>query len=449
MKRRLTLKRTALVALIFGTVGAGSFLLGAVAQRSCWQRFCPQIWNVAVDSAIETNHARIETKSITLPFFHTYGALEILDSAYVIASGDGELFRVAQNLEVTRLPFSIPLRVEEFNRDNGTAGIQENSFSVKDLLVRRRAGSDVEILATYHVWFPERKCFTLRMSSAIADAELTQLRRDWQTVFDTAPCSAVKSTGVRFAGTGAGGRMVRVSDTEVLLTVGDHEYDGALGTPAQDAGSSFGKTILVNTTTGAARTYSAGHRNPQGLLRARDGRIWSTEHGPKGGDELNLMQEGRNYGWPLSTYGAQYKAYAWPLEASLAEYSAFARPIYSWVPSIGVSQLIEIEGTKFTRWSGDLLIASLRAATLFRIRVDGDRVAFAEPIPVKARIRDLVEHPDGTIALLSYDRLILLNPTPETPAPASDSAAVVVRRPTKMTRFLDTSLTLVKDLAGR
>jgi hypothetical protein len=81
--------------------------------------------------------------------------------------------------------------------------------------------------------------------------------------------------------------------------------------------------------------------------------------------------------------------------------------------------------------------------------VDGDRVAFAEPIPVKARIRDLVEHPDGTIALLSYDRLILLQPAPETRASASDSAAVVVRRPTRMTRFLHTSLTLVKDLAGR
>jgi peptidoglycan/LPS O-acetylase OafA/YrhL len=447
MKLPRTIKIAAAFGLIIGVVGGGSFLLGAVAQRSCWPRFCTHAWNTPVDSVIETTHARIETESVNLPFVHHYGALEVLDSSYVVASGTGELFHITDHREIKQLPFSIPLDDKEFHRDNGTDGIQANSFSVKDILVRPGSGQDVEILATYHVWFPERKCFTLRMSSAIANPELTQLRRDWQTVFDSEPCSAVKESGVRFAGTGAGGRMSAVSPAEVLLTVGDHEYDATKGTMAQDPGSSFGKTILVNTSTGQARTFSAGHRNPQGLITARDGRIWSTEHGPKGGDELNLVQEGQNYGWPFSTYGTQYNGSAWPLEPSPNQHSTFVRPTYSWVPSIGVSQLIEIEGKKFESWSGDLLVSSLRGSSLFRLRVDGERVAFAEQIQLGgARIRDLVEHPDGTIALLSYGRMILMRPASETnPAPAT---ATVAPR-SSITTFLDTTRTLVKDLVGK
>jgi hypothetical protein len=401
-----------------------------------------------IERIIETTHARIETKSLALPFVHEYGALDVLDSSYVVASGDGALFHITNDLAIKRLPFSIPLDDTEFNRDNGIQGIQTNSFSVKDILVRA-AGADVEILATHHVWFPEQKCFTLRMSSATADAGLTRLRRDWHTVFDSAPCAPVKSSGVRFAGTGAGGRMSRLSDAEVLLTVGDHVYDATKGTLSQDPSSSFGKTILVNTSTRQARTYSVGHRNPQGLLRARDGRIWATEHGPKGGDELNLVRDGQNYGWPLATYGAQYNAYAWPLEASPAHAAAFARPIYSWLPAIGVSQLIQIEGKKFTRWSGDLLVSSLRASSLFRIRLDGERIAFAEQIKLGgARIRDLVEHSDGTIALLSDGRLILLKPSEEGDSAAAAVATTGAPR-SSMMALLDTTRALVMDLVGK
>jgi glucose/arabinose dehydrogenase len=307
------------------------------------------------------------------------------------------------------------------------------------------AGSKVEILATHHVWFPERKCFTLRMSSAIADAKLERLHRDWQTVFDAEPCAPVKATGVRFAGTGAGGRMVRMSPDEVLLTVGDHEFDGTKYTPAQDSASSFGKTILVNTATREARRFTAGHRNPQGLLRARDGRIWSTEHGPKGGDELNVLRDGGNYGWPLATYGAQYGEYAWPLAPSSAQERAFERPMYAWVPSIGISQLIQVEGRKFTPWAGDLLVSSLRASSLFRVRVDGDRIAFAEQIRLDVgRIRDLAEHPDGTIALLSEGRLILLRPAEA--AAAATTAAAVAPPSSLLGALVDTTRGLLQDL---
>jgi hypothetical protein len=450
MELRRGLKVGAMLVVIVGAVSGGSFVMGAVAQRSCWPRFCTHAFNLPADSVIETTHARIETEQVALPFSHQYGALEVLDSAYLVASGTGELFHVAADSEITRLPFSIPLRDEEFHRDNGTDGIQPNSFTVKDILVRPGTGAGVEILASYHVWFPERKCYTLRVSSAIADAELKELHRDWETVYDSEPCAAVKPSGIRFAGTGAGGRMSHMSDAEILLTVGDHEYDGALGSPAQDPASSFGKTILVNTDTRQARTYSAGHRNPQGLVRARDGRIWSTEHGPKGGDELNLVQDGENYGWPHSTYGTSYTGYAWPMQPTEEQYGTFARPVYSWVPSIGVSQLIEVEGTGFKSWSGDLLVSSLRASSLFRIRVDGERIAYAEQIPLGgARIRDLAEHPDGTIALLSQGRLILLRASDPPSDPALTTVTTVPPRWAMLTALLDSTRTLVKDLVGK
>jgi hypothetical protein len=448
MKLPRVLKASVLVLATLVLVTTASFLMGAVAQRSCWPRFCAAA-AAPVTSVIESTHARIKSEHLPLPFSHLYGALEVLDSSFIIAAGNGALYQVNNQRAIRRLPFSVPLVDTEFNRDNGTTGIQLNSFSVKDILVRRR-GDDVELLATYHVWFAERKCYVLRVSSATANGELTELRSEWRTVFDTSPCARLKNDGVRFAGTGAGGRMTRLSDTEVLVTVGDHEFDATLGTSAQDPRASFGKTISINTATRQANMYTLGHRNPQGLLRTRDGRIWSTEHGPKGGDELNLLESGRNYGWPHATHGAQYQEYDWPLRPSAAQANAFIDPVYAWVPSIGISQLIEVEGRKFTRWAGDLLVASLRGSSLYRVHLNGERVVFAEQIKVDgARIRDLAEHPDGTIALLSQGQLLLLEPADEgdREVAAAERMAVSVT-PSLVGGIMNATRNLISDLAG-
>jgi cytochrome c2 len=156
----------------------------------------------------------------------------------------------------------------------------------------------------------------------------------------------------------------------------------------------------VDVTDGAASIYSLGHRNPQGIVRTSAGLVWSTEHGAKGGDELNLIARGTNYGWPHVTLGADYEQFKWPLSSTQGRHDGYTAPHFAWLPSVGISNLVEVRSDRFATWRGDLLVASLAAGTLYRMRPQGGGVQFVEPIPVGQRVRDLVEGPDGRIYLM-------------------------------------------------
>ncbi len=151
--------------------------------------------------------------------------------------------------------------------------------------------------------------------------------------------------------------MGLLSPNELLVAVGDHEHDGANSPELfpQDDTTSYGKTILINLTDFSHQQFSKGHRNPQGLFIDSPDAIWETEHGPQGGDELNLVKRGANYGWPSVTYGTQYGAHFWPGDPVPGSHSGYAEPFYSWVPSIGVSSLLVIHSPQFKLWEGDVV----------------------------------------------------------------------------------------------
>lgn len=176
------------------------------------------------------------------------------------------------------------------------------------------------------------------------------------------------------------------------MTIGDHSMDGwnAGLQVAQDPAYSFGKTIAVGPEDGSAEIYSSGHRNAQGLAVSAAGQVWSTEHGPEGGDELNLIEKGGNYGWPLATYGTQYGTFSWPLTLEAGKVEGLIEPYFTWVPSIGVSCVSEITSPRFERWRGDLLACSLRDQEFWRLRVREGRVVMAERFPFGQRIRDVI-----------------------------------------------------------
>ena len=136
------------------------------------------------------------------------------------------------------------------------------------------------------------------------------------------------------------------------------------------------------------------------------GALFSTEHGPKGGDELNLITEGSNYGWPNVSLGTGYKGYDLENHAPVGEHTSYQTPVFAWVPSIGPSNLIEVRGFD-RRWDGDLLVASLKANSLFRLRLEGTRVLYAENIWVGQRIRDMLQLKNGTIVLWTDDTQLL------------------------------------------
>ena len=153
--------------------------------------------------------------------------------------------------------------------------------------------------------------------------------------------------------------------------------------------------------------WSYGHRNPQGLdYHAATGRLWSTEHGPQGGDELNLILPGLNYGWPVIGYGVNYGP-GTPIHAS-SERDGMEQPMTYWTPSIGASGLILYEGDAFPRWRGNLFAGGLAREhrQLSRIRTDDEgRVVSREPLLKDIyRLRDVRQGPDGYIYLATDDR---------------------------------------------
>jgi len=147
-----------------------------------------------------------------------------------------------------------------------------------------------------------------------------------------------------------------------------------------------------------AETWSMGHRTPYGLAFAPDGRLWELEHGPKGGDELNLIQPGKNYGWPLVSYAVNYNNVPIPSPDTRSD---LTKPVIYWTPVIAPGNLMFYSGAMFPQWKGNALISGLASMSVNRIVFDGKGGAKpAERWDVGHRIRDIEQAPDGALWML-------------------------------------------------
>jgi glucose/arabinose dehydrogenase len=162
--------------------------------------------------------------------------------------------------------------------------------------------------------------------------------------------------------------------------------------------------------------YSYGHRNIQGAaLHPESGKLWIHEHGPQGGDEINIPEAGANHGWPVITYGVNYVSGTKIGEGT--QKAGMVQPIHYWVPSIAPSGMTFYTGDRFNHWQGDLLVGSLKFNQLVRLKLDGDTITHEERMLSDEfrRIRDVRQGPDGLIYLLaggSDGKLIRLFPKP-------------------------------------
>lgn len=225
---------------------------------------------------------------------------------------------------------------------------------------------------------------------------------DVQVLFTSQPWRA---TPVHF-----GGRLAFGTDGHLLLTVGDgfdyreqsQRLDNHLGKVVRlrDDGSVPPDNPFLDTPGALPEIYSLGHRNPQGLaVDAEDGTVWLHEHGPDGGDELNRLVPGGNYGWPIATHGRDYSGAAIsPFQA----YPGMLAPLRHWTPSIAPSGLAILPADSPTGWGRGLLIGSLRARDLRRIDPtrdgpDGERVVLRD----HGRLRDVRVAPDGSLRVLT------------------------------------------------
>jgi glucose/arabinose dehydrogenase len=148
--------------------------------------------------------------------------------------------------------------------------------------------------------------------------------------------------------------------------------------------------------------FSLGHRNVQGAaLHPSTGVLWAIEHGPQGGDELNVVKAGANYGWPIITYGANYVTGTRIGEGTARD--GLMQPVKFWVPSPAISGMAFYTGDKFPRWRGDVLVGALRGASLIRVRLDGEKFVEDEFMLQRSlpRVRDVLMGPDGFVYLLT------------------------------------------------
>jgi glucose/arabinose dehydrogenase len=217
-----------------------------------------------------------------------------------------------------------------------------------------------------------------------------------------------------------GGKLAFDKSGYLFITLGDRQVppEGNLAAhPAQDLSNHHGKIVrlhddgrvpadnpFVSRAGARPEIWSYGHRNVQGLLiHPETGDVWADEHGPQGGDELNRIQPGKNYGWPIIGFGVNYTT-------GLAIHSGTHRegmeqPVRVWVPSIGISGLMLYDGDRFPQWRGNLFIGGMAGQQLSRLTLQGQRVTNEEALVQQmGRIRDIRQGPDGLIYLVTEDR---------------------------------------------
>nr|WP_299069519.1 PQQ-dependent sugar dehydrogenase [uncultured Allomuricauda sp.] len=153
---------------------------------------------------------------------------------------------------------------------------------------------------------------------------------------------------------------------------------------------------FVNDTKAKTAIYSYGHRNPQGLaMHPETGQLWEHEHGPRGGDEINTIEKGRNYGWPVITYGINYSGTKITSETSK---SGMEQPVHQWTPSIAPSGMTFVTSDKYPNWKGNLLVGSLAFQYLERLVLENNKVVYREKLlNGMGRVRNVRQAPDGYI----------------------------------------------------
>ena len=329
---------------------------------------------------------RVET--LAAGFEYPWSMAQLPDGSLLITEKPGRLLRLAA----------------DFRARSEIAGAPEvarvGQGGLLDVLVWPQSGTadGIRVYLSY-----SRACaagFTTALSAYRLRGDVL---RDGRELFAAEPCGGLTWH--------FGGRLAAGADGMLYLTVGDRGERRH----SQDLGSHWGKVLRLrpdgsvpddNPFLGDPRArpeiYSYGHRNPQGLARHPDtGALWLHEHGPKGGDELNLLRPGANYGWPLATHGREYTGGA---VSAHEELPGMESPVLHWTPSIAPSGLAICPGRgPCAAWRGQFLVGALKFRQLHRVRLEPDGAVREEvlPAPRGLRLRDARALADGRVYLLT------------------------------------------------
>lgn len=341
---------------------------------------------LAVSLAASVSSAEYHLKTVAGGLDFPWSIAFLPNGDYLVSMRSGELRRVTATGEVGEPIAGTP--------ETYVAG-QGGYF---DIVLDPDFAKNREVYLSYAGGTPEANATTITKAK-LTDDGFTESK----VIFAVSP---TKDTPQHY-----GGKMLFLPDNTLLLTTGDgFDYREA----AQDKFSQLGKIIRINRDgsvpndnpfadgkDGDPGVYSWGHRNPQGLaLDSNAGAIYMHEHGPKGGDELNLVEPGKNYGWPAVTYGINYSgAYVSPLQ----EAPGVTPPLHHWTPSIAPSGMAFYDGYAFPGWRGSLFVGALVDREVRRLRVEDGSITEEEALfsELDERIRDVRVGPDGLLYILT------------------------------------------------
>ncbi|MGB3315753.1 MAG: PQQ-dependent sugar dehydrogenase, partial [Albidovulum sp.] len=418
MKQRLFLALGVFVLLGF------TFLAGIAAEyvvkptdfaRRAVHKLRPKEPDAPVVSSVESTFLmfRAETAKLPITRYARGGGLTVLDGSVVAMTVDGKLY-IASDANTIR-PLSIETPDYNFGAYKAFSEEPANSdysyafwgYRYADVLAYR-FGDQTRLAISFTRFDPKAVCYRTVVSTLdipeTAEA-LAQMHADpgeWTTLLETQPCLPLKKNHDAIEAHMGGGRFAYDGNGVLYMTSGDYHFDGIYyeGAPvAQDPAFDYGKVIAIDLTTGSYRQITRGHRNMQGIAIDKLCRVWTVEHGMRGGDELNMEIEGRDYGWPRESLGTLYNKLPIPNTVSYGHHDQFEQPRLAFVPSIATSSLSLIDGFH-EAWDGDLLMGTLKDQSLYRIHLSGDRVLFAERIPIGERVRYAQQ--------LDHDRIVVL-----------------------------------------
>lgn len=349
---------------------------------------------------IETSRLPIRQKYVALGkgFPAAGGALTRVNAQLVVMSRTGDFYKV-ENGQLAKLDFgTFPNHLDDYlvhsNAPLTSDALRAHSLSYDETSQR------LFVAFTRYV-NPNANRYVV--ASLALDPATLQKKGDWKTEFETEDVSSKYYSQ-------AGGGRVLADHGKLYFSVGYADDTGTGSGPqvpgAQNPKSSFGKIYQMDVAAHQVKMLSMGHRNVQGIAVTADGQLLATEHGPQGGDEINLIREGGNYGWPYRTYGTDYGSYKFDSGFQVPANLATVEPIYAFVPSIAISPIIPLAGFH-PEWDGNLLVGSLKAQSLFRVVFKEGRVLISEPIWIGHRIRDMLQLPGQGIVLLTDDSLLV------------------------------------------
>jgi glucose/arabinose dehydrogenase len=223
-----------------------------------------------------------------------------------------------------------------------------------------------------------------------------------------------------------GGRIAVDRDGNLFVALGGRPLPGAQHSLPQDLDNTIGKIVhitpdgkpvpgapFIGKAGARPEIWTSGHRNPTGLAFDARGQLWEVEMGPRGGDELNKIERGKNYGWPVIAHGLDDDLK--PVGEGLPAKEGLEQPRYYWDPVIAPAGMAFYDGPLFPKWKGSFLVGALRGERLVRLTVKDDKVVSEEPLltELRARIRDVRVGPDGAVYVLTDDDAYLLKITPK------------------------------------